>query len=114
MVQATCKPRAKRSIQFLSCGHWEHYHQETDTPDRLNYQKMANIAQFSEMICQAAAHTSLASDAPESDPVEFEASTWQTALGSLCEPVAGLLGVPDFNTRSHIAKAARALQSLGL
>ena len=22
---------------FLSCGHWEHYHQPTDTPDRLNY-----------------------------------------------------------------------------
>ena len=22
---------------FLSCGRWEHYHKETDTPDRLNY-----------------------------------------------------------------------------
>lgn len=99
---------------FLSCGHWEHYHRETDTPDRLNYHKMANIAQFSEMICRPAAHASLASGAPESDPVEFEASTWQRALGPLCEPVAGLLGVPDFNSRNHIAKAARALQSFGL
>jgi hypothetical protein len=28
---------------FLSCGHWAHYHQRTDTPDRLNYRKMERI-----------------------------------------------------------------------
>ena len=28
---------------FLSCGHWSHYHMPTDTPDRLNYHKMAGI-----------------------------------------------------------------------
>jgi hypothetical protein len=28
---------------FLSCGHWAHYHKKTDTPDRLNYRKMARI-----------------------------------------------------------------------
>ena len=28
---------------FLSCGHWEHYHQPTDTPDRLNYAKIGRI-----------------------------------------------------------------------
>lgn len=99
---------------FLSCGHWEHYHQETDTPDRLNYEKMASIAQYSEAVCRAAAATNLPSDAPGIDPVGFEASTWQSALGPLCEPVAGLLGVPDFNKRSHIARAAKALQSFGL
>jgi hypothetical protein len=28
---------------FLTCGAWDHYHQVTDTPERLNYEKMARI-----------------------------------------------------------------------
>jgi len=31
---------------FLSCGRWQHYHQVTDTPDRLNYDKMARICEY--------------------------------------------------------------------
>lgn len=99
---------------FLSCGRWKHYHEPTDTPGRLNYHKMAAIAQYSEDVCRAAATASLPTDVSKIDPVEFEASTWQSALGPICEPVAGLLGVPDFNSRNHIGRAARALQSLGL
>jgi len=26
---------------FLSCGEWTHYHMPTDTPDRLNYERIA-------------------------------------------------------------------------
>lgn len=36
---------------FLSCGHWQHYHQETDTPDRLNYPKMSKICRFVVQLC---------------------------------------------------------------
>lgn len=28
---------------FLSCGRWQHYHQPSDTPDKLNYTKMMYI-----------------------------------------------------------------------
>ena len=31
---------------FLSCGIWAHYHRDTDTPDKLNYQKAGRIAEF--------------------------------------------------------------------
>ncbi len=31
---------------FLSCGRWEHYHHATDTPDVLNFEKMAAIANY--------------------------------------------------------------------
>ncbi|MCW8140600.1 MAG: M28 family peptidase, partial [Planctomycetota bacterium] len=31
---------------FLTCGRWEHYHQVTDTPDRLDYPKVAATAAF--------------------------------------------------------------------
>ena len=29
---------------FFSCGRWEHYHQRSDTPEKLAYGKMAAIA----------------------------------------------------------------------
>src|SRR5690606_37898557 len=31
----------QRPFLFLSCARWQHYHMPTDTPDRLNYDKMA-------------------------------------------------------------------------
>ena len=31
---------------FLSCGRWKHYHQPSDTPEKLNYAKMARITQL--------------------------------------------------------------------
>ncbi|HEV8324986.1 MAG TPA: M28 family peptidase [Myxococcota bacterium] len=31
---------------FLTCGRWEHYHQTTDTPERLDYAKLAATADF--------------------------------------------------------------------
>jgi len=35
---------------FLTCGRWEHYHQPTDTPDRLDYVKMAATAKWLERL----------------------------------------------------------------
>jgi len=32
-----------RPFLFLTCGHWEHYHMPSDTPEKLNYDKMAAI-----------------------------------------------------------------------
>jgi hypothetical protein len=39
---------------FLTCGRWRHYHQITDTPDRLSYPKMAAIARFVESLVRGA------------------------------------------------------------
>ena len=44
---------------FLSCGRWEHYHAETDTPDRLNYAKMARIQRLLIPICRKLSVTEL-------------------------------------------------------
>lgn len=35
-----------RPYLFLTCGRWEHYHSPSDTPDRLNYEKMTVIADY--------------------------------------------------------------------
>jgi hypothetical protein len=36
---------------FLSCGHWEHYHQPSDTPEKLNYAKLAALTQWTADLC---------------------------------------------------------------
>ncbi|MBX7115442.1 MAG: M28 family peptidase [Myxococcaceae bacterium] len=38
---------------FLSCGRWEHYHRPTDTPDRLDYDKIAATARWLEGFVRA-------------------------------------------------------------
>ena len=99
---------------FLSCGHWEHYHQPSDTPDRLNYNKMAAITRYAESVIRSTAVADLPEFVEAEDPVEFESATWKRSLGILRKPVAKALGVSDFKTRSDINAAASALQSLGL
>ena len=46
---------------FFSCGHWEHYHQRSDTPEKLNYEKMARITDLLADVTLACA----VSDLPE-------------------------------------------------
>ncbi|MEM7156613.1 MAG: M28 family peptidase [Myxococcota bacterium] len=36
----------QRPYLFLTCARWEHYHMPTDTPDRLDYDKMAAIRNY--------------------------------------------------------------------
>ena len=99
---------------FLSCGHWEHYHRPTDTPDRLNYCKMAAIKEYAEAVCRAAAGSELPEVSEAVDPIAFEASTWNNALGPLAMPFASLLGIENFETRKNVGIAAQTLQRFGL
>lgn len=106
--------RNKVPYLFLSCGRWEHYHQESDTPDRLNYRKMAAITDYAESICRAAAAARLPEFVESEDPIEFEAETWRKSLGIMRKPLAKYLGVGGFECREDITKVASLLQSLGL
>lgn len=42
--------QAKVPFAFLTCGRWQHYHQPTDTPDRLDMAKIAAIAKWLELL----------------------------------------------------------------
>lgn len=41
-----------RPCLLLTCGRWEHYHSHTDTPDRLNYRKIAAVALYVSQLAQ--------------------------------------------------------------
>jgi hypothetical protein len=36
----------RRPYLFLTCARWDHYHARTDTPDRLDYAKMAAMVEY--------------------------------------------------------------------
>ena len=46
--------RARVPFLFLSCGRWRHYHRETDTPEKLDYAKLAKTTLFVERLVRAA------------------------------------------------------------
>jgi hypothetical protein len=99
---------------FLSCGRWEHYHRPTDTPDRLNYSKMAAITSYCLDIFRAASGASLIEAVSRGDSLEFEKQTWKKALGIMRRPLARILGVSDIDSRNKIDQAVARLMDLGL
>ncbi len=47
--------KSKIPFAFLTCGRWQHYHKPTDTPDRLDYPKIAAMATWLERATRDAA-----------------------------------------------------------
>ena len=104
---------------FFSCGRWEHYHRVTDTPDRLNYEKMARIAQLSADILERMAGESLAGDplsdsSDEDHSLEFEIQKLEEGLGLALPFVLHHLGITQLKTRADVKKIVDAIVSLGV
>ncbi|MCB9755337.1 MAG: M28 family peptidase [Myxococcales bacterium] len=79
----------RRPYLFLTCARWEHYHMPSDTPEKLNYGKMAAIAAFVERATIGAGGRPL--DGPfegyDTTPLELE------LLRENMAPVLGMLGL---------------------
>lgn len=105
--------RAGRPYLFFSCGRWEHYHQASDTPQRLNYRKMRRIARF---LTALLAHLdALPFDAAaEADTTGFEASSLRTAFGPWFPLVRRLFKLGKIETRADIDRLAGSFLKSGL
>jgi hypothetical protein len=99
---------------FLSCGRWAHYHQPTDTPDRLAYGKMATITELVVDLVLELSATELQSDCPKPDTTNFEIASMEKALGPLLTVGLKLLGIPKLISRTDLDRVAAALLSAGL
>jgi Zn-dependent M28 family amino/carboxypeptidase len=80
---------------FLSCGQWRHYHLPTDTPDRLDYGKMARVADWLEALVRDAARLDMAG-ASEHDTAEADTAHLRAVLGPRAARL-GLRGRGDFD-----------------
>ncbi len=66
---------------FFTCGRWEHYHQESDIPENLNYEKMSRISQYLVGVIEAIDSKRFSTSSSEFDPVDMELYLMKRALG---------------------------------
>ncbi|MBI1371181.1 MAG: M28 family peptidase [Phycisphaera sp.] len=99
---------------FLSCGRWQHYHKPSDTPDKLNYHKMARIAGFLEHLTRGLDEVTTGR-AREHDTTAFDIAMFKHALGRIGTPIAmKAAGLDTFETREDFDKIAARLMAGGL
>lgn len=99
---------------FLSCGHWEHYHQTTDTPDRLSYSKMAAISELNYVFLQGMDEGRLEGARKEEslcDTTEFEIRSMCEAFGPALPSLLEQAGIKELKTRSDIDRLVPSLKS---
>ena len=99
---------------FFSCGRWQHYHQRSDTPEKLNYEKMARIAALLGDLVHAGASVDYSKATKEADTVAFEIAMLRRAFGPTLPVVLKLCGVPQLVGRSDLDALVGTLNSLGL
>jgi hypothetical protein len=106
---------------FLSCGRWPHYHEVTDTPNRLNCYKMAKICSFAVSLCRELDTADLSRGdvplTPESlesgvtDTTALEIELIKAAFDSSLEPILASFGMSSLAARRDLDQLASQLQS---
>jgi hypothetical protein len=96
----------QRPYLFLTCARWAHYHRQSDTPEKLNYEKMAGIQGFLVELTSAISKAALEGPFEGYDSVPAERGFMQRNMGS----VVSMLGLP-LETREDIDRIARVFVS---
>lgn len=99
---------------FLSCGRWVHYHQPTDTPDRLNYRKMARITHLAARLLVQTDGEEFVRDSGRVDTLDYELECLRSALGAFYPVALKMAGIPEIRTRAHMDNFVGALMATGL
>ncbi len=73
----------ERPFLFLSCAEWEHYHQPTDTPDKLSWVKMAAITEYLDRTVRGMAAVPLDAGYGAYDTTAVEAACVRKNFGSV-------------------------------
>jgi hypothetical protein len=90
---------------FLSCGRWEHYHMPTDTPEKLNYEKMAAIADYlaNLIISSDGAKFSQGLTSYDSTPTELQ------YMNSVFSDLFQMYGIGKLQSREDIDRVVRMM-----
>jgi len=70
---------------FFTCGRWQHYHQESDIPEHLNYSKMEKISQYLADIILRLDASEFEAGGSGIDPVNMELFLLNRAIGPFLE-----------------------------
>lgn len=94
----------QRPYLFLTCGRWTHYHQPSDTPDKLSGTKMTALVDYLVRLLPKLAETRLDGPFESYDSTPFELQTLQQHLGDVVKQ----LGL-SLDTRADIDRVAVTL-----
>jgi hypothetical protein len=86
---------AKIPFLFLTCGRWQHYHTPADTPDKLDFAKIAASAAWLESLVR---RTCARDDELRFSDTPNDASTLQTAI-DLCDVLQALSSEAEMGRR---------------
>ncbi|MEA3287276.1 MAG: M28 family peptidase [Candidatus Marinimicrobia bacterium] len=89
----------KQPYLFFTCGRWEHYHQESDKPEHLNYAKMERIVQYLTNLIEQLDGREFGSAGFNHDPIEMELQLLNRAIGPYLEQA----GIP-MNNRGDVQR----------
>ncbi len=95
---------------FMSCGRWKYYHDVNDTPEKLNYEKMAKIRDFLLRILKETSKNPLIPSPGHFDPIDTELEFLQRAAG----PLLKALGVSPRTRKDMDSLAQLFIGELGL
>jgi len=95
-----------RPYLFFSCGRWPHYHQPTDTPEKLNYNKMQTITAYLVSLATRISGYALEGPFEEEDTLTLELELLDKAVG----PFLDALGFRP-RTRTDMDQMIQALLS---
>lgn len=96
----------RKPYLFLSCGRWAHYHSPTDTPEKLDYPKMAAIGKFLDRLLEHVAAVPLEGPFEGGSSLQTELRFLRAGFG----PVIEALGLP-LATRQDVDRAAAVLMA---
>lgn len=101
---------------FLSCGRWEHYGRLSDTPERLNYTKMAHMVPYILDLLRGADSQNLPRTNKEQvcDTLALEIRHLKKVFGPLYRLVMGKLGICAIRTREDMNRFVEHLLEAGL
>ena len=93
---------------FLSCGRWEHYHMPTDTPEKLNYGKMAAMADYLLNLVVRCTRADFSVGVPDYDstPTELE------YINSVFSDLLLQFGLPELKSREDIDRVVRTMTQM--
>jgi hypothetical protein len=103
---------------FFSCGHWQHYHMPTDTPEKLNITKMGVLSAYIRKLliaCDNAEFPGDKSNSHKGEPVYDTTATDLKFMNANLGPVLKRIGASPLTSRSDIDRAVQAMmRSFGL
>ena len=99
----------------FSCGRWPDYHQPTDTPDKLNYQKMEHVTDhILELTPRLMTHHLEKDRGRVVDPIDLESALFCETFKDMLPDAFKTFGLEKMETREDMDKFIHRLLEMGI